>query len=59
MWKVLLQGMHMQFWKPYLFWLKVISKVKFFQKYVKLQGQSHKVKNFGLMWEVLSQGIHM
>ena len=38
---------------------KVIAKVKVFQKKVKLQGQGHEVKNYGTMWKVLSQGIHM
>ena len=28
---------------------KVMAKVKVFQKYVKLQGQGHKVKNYGTM----------
>ena len=35
------------------------AKVKVFHKWVKLQGQGHKVKNYGTMWKVLSQGIHM
>ena len=38
---------------------KVMAKVKVFQKKVKLQGQGHEVKNYGTMWKVLSQGIHM
>ena len=33
--------------------------VKVFQKFVKLQGQGHKVKNYGSMQKVLSQAIHM
>ena len=36
-----------------------MAKVKVFQKLVKLQGQGHEVKNYGTMWKVLSQGIHM
>ena len=36
-----------------------MSKVKFFQKYVKSQGQGHKVKIFGRERKVLSQGTHM
>ena len=36
-----------------------MAKVKAFQKYVKLQGQGQQVKNYGTMWKVLSQGIHM
>ena len=31
-----------------------MTKVKIFQKKVKLQGQGHKVKNYGTMWKVLS-----
>ena len=38
---------------------KVISKVKVFQKWVKLQGQGHRVKNNGTHGKVLSQGIFM
>ena len=38
---------------------KVMAKVKLFQKWVKLQGQGHEVKNYGTMRKVLSQGIHM
>ena len=36
-----------------------MAKVKIFQKYIKLQGQSHKVKYYGTKWKVLSQEIHM
>ena len=36
-----------------------MAKVKVFRKLVKLQGQGHKVKNYGTTWKVLSQGIHM
>ena len=36
---------------------KVISKVKVFHKWVKLQGQGHMVKNNGTHGKVLSQGI--
>ena len=39
--------------------LKVISKVKVFKKWVKLQGQGHRVKNNGTHGKVLSQGIFM
>ena len=39
--------------------LKEVAKVKAFQKLDKLQSQGHKVKNYGMMWKVLSQGIHM
>ena len=31
-----------------------MAMVKVFQKQVKLQGQGHKVKNYGTMWKVLS-----
>ena len=38
---------------------KVISKVKVFQNWVKLQGQGHRVQNNGTNKKVLSQGILM
>ena len=38
---------------------KVMAKVKVFKKKVKLQGQDHKVKNYGTNRKVLSQRIHM
>ena len=31
-----------------------MANVKVFQKLVKVQGQGHKVKNYGTMWKVLS-----
>ena len=34
-------------------------KVKFFQKWVKSQGQGHEVKKFGSNRKVLLQQIHM
>ena len=37
----------------------VISMVKVFKKWVKLQGQGHRVKNNGTHGKVLSQGILM
>ena len=36
-----------------------MAKVKVFEKLVKLQDQGHKVKNYGMTWKVLSQGIHL
>ena len=38
---------------------KVISKVKVFKKWVKLQGQGDRVKNYGTHGKVLSQGIYL
>ena len=38
---------------------KLWSRLSFFQKKVKSQGQGHKVKNFGIDRKVLSQKIHM
>ena len=38
---------------------KVMSKVKVFKKWVKLQGHGHMVKNNGTHWKVLSQEILM
>ena len=49
----------MQYESPFPSGKKVMAKVKFFQKLVKLQGQGHEVKNYGTVWKVLSQGIHM
>ena len=49
----------MQYESPISFSLKVMAQVKVFQKKVKLQGQGHKVKKYGAMRKVLSQGIHM
>ena len=37
----------------------IAAEVKVFQKYVKHQGQGHEVKNYGTVWKVLSQVIHM
>ena len=36
-----------------------MSKVKFFQEYVKFQGQGHEVKIFDMDRKVLPQGISM
>ena len=36
-----------------------MTKVKFFQKYVKSQGQGHEVKNFSIDRKVLSQGMNL
>ena len=38
---------------------KYMANVKVFEKYVKLQGQGHKVKNFGTNRKALSYGTHM
>ena len=38
---------------------KVISKVKDFKKWFKLQGQGHRVKNNDTYGKLLSQGIFM
>ena len=39
----------MQYESPITSGKKVMAKVKVFQKKVKLQGQGHKVKNYGIM----------
>ena len=44
----------MQYESPILSGKKVMAKVKVFQKYVKLQGQGHEVKNYGTTRKVLS-----
>ena len=49
---------HMQNENPTSSCLKVMAKVKVFQKYVKQQGQGHTVKH-STMWKVLSKGILM
>ena len=49
----------MQYESPITSGLKVMAKVKVFQNYIKLQGQGHKVKNYGTISKVLPQGIHM
>ena len=59
MWKVLTQGIHMCNMKALLLVRKLWPMLKFFQNYVKLQGQCHEVKNYGTMWKVLSQGVRM
>ena len=38
---------HVQYESPISSGLKVMAKIKVFQKKVKLQGQGHKVKNYG------------
>ena len=40
---------HVQYESPITSGLKVMAKVKVFQKEVKFQGQGHKVKNYGTM----------
>ena len=39
----------MQYESPITSGKKVMVKAKVFQKYVKLQGQGHEVKNYGTM----------
>jgi hypothetical protein len=43
-----------EIWKPYHLHSKDIANVKFFEKWVKLQGQGLKVKNYGTNRKVLS-----
>ena len=56
---IVTRNTYVQYKSPTSSGLKVMANVKVFQKYVKLQGQGHKVKIYGSMWKVLSQGIHM
>ena len=49
----------MQFENPSSSDLKVMTKVKVFEKYVKLQSQGHQVKNYDMMRKILSQGMHI
>ena len=48
---------HVKYQSSSTHYSKVISKVKVFRKWVKLQGQGHRVKNNGTHGKVLSQGI--
>ena len=50
---------HVQYESPITSDKKIMTKVKVFQKKVKLQGRGHDVKNYGTMWKVLSQAIHI
>jgi hypothetical protein len=54
--KVLSQGtyMYMKYKSPIIYHSKHIAKVKVFKKWVKLQGQGHKVKNHGTIRKFLS-----
>ena len=49
---------HVKYESLISFGSKVITKVKFFQKKVKSQGQGHEVKNYGIDRKVLPQEIH-
>ena len=53
------RNIQVQYEGPISSGLKVMAKVKVFQKKDELQGQGHNVKNYGTMWKVLSQGIHI
>ena len=46
---------HMQYESPTSSALKVMAKVKVFEKKVKLQALGHHVKTYGMMRKVLSQ----
>ena len=50
---------HVQYESPITSALKVMAKVKVFSKVGQTSSQGHKVKNYGTMRKVLSQGIHM
>ena len=54
---IVTRNTHVQYESPMTSGKEVVDNVKVIQKYVKLQG--HEVKNYGTMWKVLSQGIHM
>jgi hypothetical protein len=47
-------NIHMKYKSPITYHSKDMAKVKVFKKWVKLQGQSHRVKNFGTNRKVLS-----
>ena len=42
---------HVKYESPITSGKKVMAKIKVFQKYVKLQGQGHQVKNYSTMWK--------
>jgi hypothetical protein len=48
------RNMHMKYKSPITYHSKDMAKVRVFKKWVKLQGQGHKVKNFGTDRKVLS-----
>ena len=45
---------HVQYESPTSSGLNLMAKVEVLQKKVKLQGQGHKVKNYGTTWKALS-----
>jgi hypothetical protein len=47
-------NMYMKYKSPITYHSNDMDKVKVFQKWVKLQGQDHKVKNYGTIREFLS-----
>jgi hypothetical protein len=52
-------NMHMKYKSSITYHSKDMAKVTVFKKWVKLQGQGHKVKNFGTNRKVLSYGTHI
>jgi hypothetical protein len=44
---------------PITYYSKDMANVKVFKKWVNLEGQGHKVKNFGTNKKVLSYGTHI
>jgi hypothetical protein len=49
----------MKYESPITYHSKDMANVKVFEKWVKLQGQGHKVKKFGTNRKVLSSGTHI
>jgi hypothetical protein len=45
---------HMKYRSPITYHSKDMAKVKVFKKWIKLQGQGHKVKNYGTIRKFLS-----
>jgi hypothetical protein len=52
--KVVTSNMHMEYKCPITYHSKDMANVKVFEKWVKLQGQGHKVKHFGTNRKFLS-----
>ena len=51
--------MNMKIESPISSGMIVMAKVTIFQKEIELQGQGHKIKNNGTIWNVFSKGMHI
>ena len=55
-WKVLSQRMHVKYESPISYDSYVMTKVKVLKKKVKLEGQGHPAKNYGMIWKAFFTG---